>query len=224
MVRVRLTTGPLLGNAFSLFGLSTPVREPMPLRRSDQSGAAARERADRELTGLITQVHHDSRGTYGAPQVHAELQMVLGLTVGRKRVARLMHHAGIEGVSHRRKRRHRPHTATHEDLVKRRFTADGPDRVWFTDITQHRATDGWVYCCAVLDAWSRRVVGWAIADHVRSELVGPSAARPRPGHRVRHLQGLQTPKYKEVPEHPIRMSRDFTKRARRDSNPKPSDP
>ena len=75
------------------------------------------------------------------------------------------------GVSHPRKRRHRPDTAAHDDLVKRQFTADGPDRVWFTDITQHRANDGRIYCCAVIDAWSRRVVGWAIADHVRSELV-----------------------------------------------------
>ena len=97
--------------------------------------------------------------------------MGLGLRIGRKRVARLMRGAGIHGVSHRRKRRHRPDTATHDDLVKRRFTADGPDRVWFTDITQHRASDGWVYCCAVIDAWSRKVVGWSIADHVRSELV-----------------------------------------------------
>ena len=113
---------------------------------------SARELADRELTGVIVEVHEDSRGTYGAPRVHAELRMGLGLKVGRKRVARLMRNAGICGVSHRRKTRHRPDTATHDDLVQRRFTADGPDRVWFTDITQHRADDGWVYCCAVIDA------------------------------------------------------------------------
>ena len=132
---------------------------------------SARELEDRELTGLIVEVHEDSRGTYGAPRVHAELRMGLGVKVGRKRVTRLMRQAGIHGVSHRRKTRHRPGTATHDDLVQRRFTADGPDRVWFTDITQHRAADGWVYCCAVVDAWSRMVVGWSIADHVRSELV-----------------------------------------------------
>lgn len=132
---------------------------------------SARELEDRDLTGLIVEVHEDSRGTYGAPRVHAELRMGLGLQVGRKRVARLMRNAGIHGVSHRGKRRHRPDTATHDDLVQRQFTADGPDLVWFTDITQHRAADGWVYCCAVLDAWGRRVVGWSIADHVRSELV-----------------------------------------------------
>lgn len=132
---------------------------------------SSRELADRGLTGLIVEVHRTSRGTYGAPRVHAELRMGMGLRVGRKRVARLMRDAGISGVSHRRKTRHRPDTATHDDLVQRRFTADGPDRVWFTDITQHRAADGWVYCAAVIDAWSRKVVGWSIADHARSELV-----------------------------------------------------
>jgi transposase InsO family protein len=132
---------------------------------------SAREVQDQDLTGLIAQVHQDSRGTYGAPRIHAELRMGLGLRIGRKRVARLMRSADIHGVSHRRKRRHRPDTATHDDLVKRQFTADGLDRVWFTDITQHRASDGWVYCCAVIDAFSRKVVGWSIADHVRSELV-----------------------------------------------------
>ena len=132
---------------------------------------SAREVEDQHLTGLITEVHKDSRGTYGAPRVHAELRLGLGVRVGRKRVARLMRGAGIHGVSHRRKKRYRPDTATHDDLVQRQFTAEGPDRVWFTDITQHRAADGWVYCCAVIDAFSRKVVGWSIADHVRSELV-----------------------------------------------------
>jgi hypothetical protein len=94
---------------------------------------SAREVEDRHLTGLIVEVHEDSRGTYGAPRVHAELRMGLGLRVGRKRVARLMRCAGIHGVSHRRKKRHRPDTATHDDLVQRRFSAEGPDRVWFTD-------------------------------------------------------------------------------------------
>lgn len=139
---------------------------------------SARALEDRELTGLIVEVHEDSRGTYGAPRVHAELRMGLGLQVGRKRVARLMRCAGIHGASHRRKTRHRPGTATHDDLVRRRFTAEGPDRVWFTDITLHRAADGWVYCCAVVDAcgltpWIRSGLGgspdrqrcWREADH-----------------------------------------------------------
>lgn len=115
---------------------------------------SAWEIEDRDLTGLIVEVHQDSRGTYGAPRVHAELRKGLGLRIGRKRVARLMRNAGLHGMSDRRKRRHRPDTATHDDLVKRHFTAEGPDRVWFMDITQHRASDGWVNCCAVIDAWS----------------------------------------------------------------------
>ena len=95
---------------------------------------SARSVADAELTATITVVHAESRGTYGAPRVHAELRLGLGVRCARKRVARLMRAAGITGVCHRRKSRHRPAPATHEDLVRRDFTATGPDRVWFTDI------------------------------------------------------------------------------------------
>ena len=80
---------------------------------------SARAVEDQELTGLIVEVHEDSRGTYGAPRIHAELRMGPGLRIGGKRVARLMRAADIHGVSHRRKRRHHPHTAIHDDLVKR---------------------------------------------------------------------------------------------------------
>ena len=128
--------------------------------------------ADAVLSDTIVAIHADSRGTYGAPRVHAELRLGMGVRVGRKRVARLMRAARLHGVAHQRKHRRMGRLpATHDDLVQRQFTADGPDRVWFTDITQHRAADGWVYCCAVVDAWSRRVVGWSIADHIRAELV-----------------------------------------------------
>lgn len=143
---------------------------------------------DARLIETIRRIHYDSRCTYGAPRVHAELRLGLGLAIGRKRVARLMRQAQIQGVCHRRKRRGwRPDPATHADLVQRQFTADAPDRVWFTDITQHRAADGWVYCCAVLDAFSRKVVGWSIADHIRTELVVDALEmarwqrRPQPG-------------------------------------------
>lgn len=124
------------------------------------------------MVETIRRVHYESRGTYGAPRVHAELRLGLGLAIGRKRVARLMRLAGISGVCRQRKRRGwRPEPATHADLVQRRFSAGEPDRVWFTDVTQHRAKAGWVYCCAVIDAFSRKVVGWSIADHIRTELV-----------------------------------------------------
>jgi transposase InsO family protein len=134
-------------------------------------GPSCRELTDRDLLVTIRQVHRMSRGSYGAPRVHAELRLGMGISCGRKRVARLMAADGLAGIRHLRKRGHKPLPATHEDLVQRRFSADGPDRLWFTDITQHRAADGWVYCCAVMDAWSRRIVGWSIADHIRTELV-----------------------------------------------------
>ena len=157
-----------------------------------------RARADEELAGVISEVHAASRGTHGAPRVHAELTMGLGIACGRKRVARLMRQHGLVGVCHQRKRTGcRPAPATHEDLVQRRFVADAPDRVWFTDVTQHRAADGWVYCCAVRDACTRRVVGWSIADHLRTELVVDALEmarwqrRPRPGTILHADRGSQ---------------------------------
>ncbi len=133
---------------------------------------SARQVADEQLTVTITDVHQASRGTYGAPRVHAELRLGLGLTCGRKRVARLMRTAGLAGVCHRRKhRRAGPAPAVHDDLVQRRFLADAPDRLWVTDITEHPTAEGKVYCAAVLDVFSRTVVGWSIADHMRAELV-----------------------------------------------------
>lgn len=164
----------------------------------DSQGRAPSARAaqDAALSATIATVHAASRGTYGAPRVHAELRLGLGIACGRKRVARLMRQQGLVGVCHHRKGRgHRPVPAVHEDLVQRRFVADAPDRVWFTDVTQHRAADGWVYCCAVIDACTRRVVGWSIADHIRSELVVDALQmarwqrRPPPGTIVHSDRG-----------------------------------
>ena len=164
----------------------------------DSQGRAPSARAaqDAALSATIATVHAASRGTYGAPRVHAELRLGMGVAVGRKRVARLMRQQGLVGVCHHRKGRgHRPVPAVHEDLVQRRFVADAPDRVWFTDVTQHRAADGWVYCCAVIDACTRRVVGWSIADHIRSELVVDALQmarwqrRPPPGTIVHSDRG-----------------------------------
>jgi putative transposase len=147
---------------------------------------------------IIQWSHERSRGTYGAPRVHADLTMERGVSCGRKRVARLMRHAGIRGVCHQRKRRGwKPLPAPHDDLVKRQFTASEPDRVWFCDITQHRARDGWVYCAAVIDAYSRMVVGWSIGDHLRSELVVDALEmarwqrKPAPGTIVHSDRGAQ---------------------------------
>lgn len=133
-----------------------------------------RDWADAALTDKIAAIHKMSRGSYGSPRVHAELVLGEGVRCGRKRVERLMREAGIAGI-HRRRR----HGCTHRDpdaepaadLVNRQFTVDEPDRLWVMDITEHPTDEGKLYLAAVLDAFSRRTVGWAIADHVRSELV-----------------------------------------------------
>jgi putative transposase len=130
--------------------------------------------ADAALLEQIRAIHQMSRGSYGAPRVHAELRLAGGVRCGRKRVARLMRRSGLEGVYRRRRRGctvRDPAAAPAPDLVHRRFTAERPDALWVTDITQHRSDEGWVYAAVVLDVFGRRVVGWSIADHLRSELV-----------------------------------------------------
>ena len=122
----------------------------------------------------IKQVHAESRGTYGWPRVHAELTLGLGIPVNHKRVARLMRRAGLQGLYRRRRRGCTVRDPTAEpatDLVNRRFTVDEPNRLWITDITEHPTAEGKVYCAAVMDAYSRLVVGWSIAEHMRTELV-----------------------------------------------------
>ena len=119
------------------------------------------------------EVHSRSRGTYGAPRVHAELAAE-GVAVGRKRVARLMRQARIEGVHRRRKvatTRRNPKRAAAPDLVKREFTADGPDRTWMADITYIPTKAGFLYLAVVIDVWSRRVVGWSMRDDLATPLV-----------------------------------------------------
>ena len=137
-----------------------------------ERGPSARDLEDAYLANTIVDIHAMSRCSYGAPRVHAELRLGMGVRVGRKRVARLMRIIGRRGIAHQHKRRgHRPAAAVHEDLVQRKFVASGPDRLWCTDITEHPTRGGKVYCCAVLDVFTRQVVGWSIADHMRSDLV-----------------------------------------------------
>jgi putative transposase len=154
--------------------------------------------ADAALTVTIAEIHQMSRRSYGAPRVHAELRLGLGVACGRKRVARLMRAAGLQGICHRRKQaRSARLPAPHEDLVQRRFTADAPDRLWCTDVTEHPTGTGKVYCCAVLDVYHRGIVGWSIADHVRAELVVDALQmatwrrRPAPGTVVHADRGPQ---------------------------------
>ncbi|MFF4402858.1 IS3 family transposase, partial [Streptomyces sp. NPDC001480] len=134
-----------------------------------------RSAQDAELTEQITAVHEKSRGTYGAPRIHAVLKRE-GTPCGRRRIARLMRAAGLAG-RHRR-RRHRttipdPHAATRPDLLLRDFRPDpaATDARWCGDITYIPTDEGWLYLATVIDIASRRVVGWATADHLRTELV-----------------------------------------------------
>ena len=94
-----------------------------------------------------------------------------GLRCGRKRVARLMRAARLSGIYRRRWRQASPAAPVHDDLVRRRFVAEAPDRLWLTDITEHPTREGKLYCCVVLDAFSRRVVGWSIDSHQTAALV-----------------------------------------------------
>ena len=132
-----------------------------------------REQADEMLTQEIKKIHQRSKGTYGAPRIHAELAE-RGLHVGRKRVARLMQAADLRGVSRRKAPRttqRRPEAQPVPDLVQRNFTASRPNELWVADITYIATWTGFLYLAVVLDAWSRRVVGWAMATHLRTELV-----------------------------------------------------
>ena len=135
---------------------------------------SARTQADQELSQRIHEIHEKSKGTYGAPRIHAELVDVDELHVGRKRVARLMRVEGLQGVS----RRKVPHTTQRKpgarpapDLVQRDFTAEAPNRLWVADITYIATWTGWLYLAIVMDAWSRKVVGWAMSTHLQTALV-----------------------------------------------------
>lgn len=134
----------------------------------------ARAVADAVLTEQIRAIWTRSRGTYGTPRVHAELWLDHGQRIGRKRVARLMRAAGLEGVHRRRAvrttRRDRD-AAPAPDLVQRQFRPSAPDRLWVADITYVPTWSGFLFLAVVVDAWSRRVIGWSMAGHLRTELV-----------------------------------------------------
>lgn len=130
-----------------------------------------REQRNNDLLKQIKDVHETSRKSYGSPRVHAELTLGMGLAVNRKRVERLMRNAGIQGAFRRKGRRNLVNCATQEDLVKRAFTADAPDRLWVSDITEHGTEEGKVYCAAVMDAYSRRIIGHSIDIRQTTPLV-----------------------------------------------------
>ncbi|USQ73995.1 IS3 family transposase [Roseomonas sp. TAS13] len=135
---------------------------------------SARAVADEALLKRVRTVHATSRQTYGAPRVHADLR-AQGERHGRKRITRLMRQAGLVGASHR----HGGPTTTRRDkdarpapdLVDRNFAASGPNQLWVADITYVPTAAGFLYLAVVVDAWSRKVVGWSMANHLRAELV-----------------------------------------------------
>jgi putative transposase len=150
-----------------LLGVSSSGYYAWVKRRPSQ-----RAETDAALTGEIRVAHAASRGTYGAPRIHAELT-AKGMRVGRKRVARLMSRADLAGVSRRRfiVTTVRSDSRQAPDLVERNFSATGPDRLWVADITYVPTWAGFLYLAVVLDAFSRRIVGWSMATTLASQLV-----------------------------------------------------
>ena len=151
-----------------LLGVSTSGYDAWQGRAS-----SARAESDEAMLDRIRDIHRVSRGTYGAPRIHAEL-VARGHAVGRKRIARLMRRAGLRGISRRKGTRTTIRDARARaapDLVERDFTADAPDRLWVADITYIPTWAGFLYLAVVLDAFSRRVVGWSMANHLRTRLV-----------------------------------------------------
>ncbi len=136
-------------------------------------GASARFRADQDLLARIRGIHAESRATYAAPRVHAELAAT-AVPVGRKRVARLMRMAGLFGVSRRKAPRTTRRTqgeSIYPDLVQRCFSAKAPNQLWVADITYVPTKTGFLYLAVVLDVFSRRIVGWSMESQLRTELV-----------------------------------------------------
>lgn len=135
---------------------------------------SARAVADAALSGRIAEIHAESGETYGSPRVHAELRLEDGVHVGHKRIERLMRSAGLSGMVPRRSGKTTisvPGIRTAPDLVERDFNPTAINRLWSADITYIRTWEGWLYLASVMDLYSRRIVGWALADHLRAELV-----------------------------------------------------
>ena len=185
-----------------------------------KTGALSRrERVDVLLTDKITQLHAVSKGTYGAPRIHADLSDA-GMRHGRKRIARLMRAAGLAGKSPRRWRvttTPDPNAGKRPDLIDRDFTTDpaAVDSRWCGDITYISTWQGWLYLATVIDLASRRVVGWAVADHLKTDLVDAALSdavarrRPQPGlvfHSDRGTQYVSAQHARLADRHGIRLS------------------
>lgn len=156
-------------------------------------GLSQRAQRDMEITGRIHSIHRRSKGSYGAPMIHAELAEDHGIRVGCKRVARLMRGAGLKGVYPKRfviTTTPGVNAEASKDLVARQFQAQRADQLWVADITYVPTWAGFVYLAVVLDVWSRKIVGWAMQDHMHTELVlealNSALAQRRPRQVVHH--------------------------------------
>ena len=149
-----------------------------------------RAAANRDLVDDIQQVHREAYGRYGSPRIHAELR-AQGRGASRGRIERLMRHHGIRAIM-ARQRRVRTTDSRHDfpiaaNLLERNFTATAPNRIWLADITYVETDQGWLYLATVLDLYSRKIVGWAMCDHLRADLplaalrMAISAQRPEAG-------------------------------------------
>jgi transposase InsO family protein len=170
--------------ASGYFGWRRRTPSPMELRRE-------------WLRGLISQIQAESRGVYGYRRVRAELLLGREIVVSRKLVHKLMTEARLHGLPARKQRKSLVNVASADDLVCREFAREARDRLWLADITEHPTREGKVYCCVVLDAHSRRVVGWSIDSHQATSLVTNALAMaignrtPPPGTVIHTDHGSQ---------------------------------
>jgi transposase InsO family protein len=163
------------------FGVE-PVLRVLGIAASTYYGWVARRRRpsqrqldDAVLLERIRAVHERSGGTYGAPRVHAQLRRD-GIRVGRKRVERLMRQHALQGAFLRKRwrvgsTRQDPRATPAPDLVNRQFTATAPDRLWVADISRIPTAEGALWLASIRDAYSRRIVGWKVADRATTDLV-----------------------------------------------------
>lgn len=155
----------------------------MGLDRSTYYAIKFRKPNDAEIRRLlladaIADIHARSRGTYGILRIRAALEIEQGLIVNTKLVKKIMRQLGIQGIPGPRKGvKNLKNAPTCEDLVQRQFTASAPNELWLTDITEHPTGEGKIYCCVVLDLYSRKVVGWAIDRRCEAALVNDALAK-----------------------------------------------
>jgi len=173
---------------------------------------------NRDLLEDIQRVHRDNRGRYGSPRIHEELK-AQGRGASRGRIERLMRHHGIRAIM-ARPRQVRTTDSRHDlpiapNLLDRNFIADAPNRIWLADITYVETDQGWLYLAAILDLYTRRIVGWAMADHLRADLplaalrMAISAQRPSAGlihHSDRGVQYASTDYRKTIQSAGFRAS------------------